>query len=87
MLSVLPGAENTDQIWFSKLPVYGYNLQIFREDGSICEQMKRDCSCDYSTRCHQDVYIDRLKGDDRFVSTYFTLFKDPLVYSSYDWAN
>ena len=24
--------------------------------------------------------------DDRFVSTYFTLFKDPMVYSSYDWA-
>ena len=24
--------------------------------------------------------------DDRFVSTYFTLFKEPLVYSSFDWA-
>ena len=24
--------------------------------------------------------------DDRFISTYFTLFKEPLVYSSFDWA-
>ena len=24
--------------------------------------------------------------DDRFVSTYFTLFKEPLVYSSFDWG-
>ena len=24
--------------------------------------------------------------DERFVSTYFSLFKEPLVYSSYDWA-
>jgi hypothetical protein len=30
--------------------------------------------------------VHRLGQDERFVSTYFTLFKEPLVYSSFDWG-
>jgi propionyl-CoA synthetase len=86
MLAALPGVENTPIKYGSpSFPVYGYNLQIFREDGSVCGANEKGIAAvipPLPPGCLSTVWGQ----DDRFVSTYFTLFKDPLVYSSYDWA-
>ena len=86
MLAALPGVENTPIKYGSpSFPVYGYNLQIFREDGSVCGANEKGIAAvipPLPPGCLTTVWGQ----DDRFVSTYFNLFTDPLVYSSYDWA-
>ncbi len=86
MLAALPGVENTPIKYGSpSFPVYGYNLKIFREDGSVCDANEKGIAAvipPLPPGCLSTVWGQ----DDRFVSTYFTLFKEPLVYSSYDWA-
>ena len=86
MLAALPGVEYTPIKYGSpSFPVYGYNLQIFREDGSVCGANEKGIAAvipPLPPGCLSTVWGQ----DDRFVSTYFTLFKEPLVYSSYDWA-
>lgn len=86
MLAALPGVEKTPIKYGSpSFPVYGYNLQIFREDGSVCGPNEKGIAAvipPLPPGCLSTVWGQ----DDRFVSTYFTLFKEPLVYSSYDWA-
>ena len=86
MLAALPGVENTPIKYGSpSFPVYGYNLQIFREDGSVCGPNEKGIAAvipPLPPGCLSTVWGQ----DARFVSTYFTLFKEPMVYSSYDWA-
>jgi len=86
MLAALHGVEKTPIKFGSpSFPVYGYNLKIFREDGSECGANEKGIAAvipPLPPGCLTTVWGQ----DDRFVSTYFTLFKEPLVYSSYDWA-
>jgi propionyl-CoA synthetase len=86
MLAALPGVEKTPIKFGSpSFPVYGYNLNIYREDGSICGPNEKGIAAvvpPLPPGCLSTVWGQ----DERFVSTYFSLFKDPLVYSSYDWA-
>jgi propionyl-CoA synthetase len=86
MLAALHGVEKTPIKFGSpSFPVYGYNLQIFREDGSICGPNEKGIAAvipPLPPGCLSTVWGQ----DERFVSTYFNLFKEPLVYSSYDWA-
>jgi propionyl-CoA synthetase len=86
MLAAMPGVEKTPIKYGSpSFPVYGYDLRIFREDGSECGANEKGIAAvvpPLPPGCLSTVWGQ----DDRFVSTYFTLFKDPLVYSSYDWA-
>src|SRR5574343_1140640 len=86
MIAALHGVEKTPIKFGSpSFPVYGYNLKIFREDGSECDANEKGIAAvvpPLPPGCLSTVWGQ----DDRFVSTYFTLFKDPLVYSSYDWA-
>jgi len=86
MLAACHGVEKTKLKYGSpSFPVYGYDLRIFREDGSECEANEKGIAAvvpPLPPGCLSTVWGD----DDRFVSTYFSLFKDPLVYSSYDWA-
>ena len=66
-------------------PVFGYNLKIFREDGSECEANEKGIVGivpPLPPGCLSTVWGD----DARFVSTYFSLFREPLVYSSFDWG-
>jgi propionyl-CoA synthetase len=86
MLSTVRGVEDT-KIKFGtpSFPVYGYNLKIFREDGSECAANEKGIVGvvpPLPPGCLSTVWGQ----DDRFVSTYFSLFKDPLVYSSFDWG-
>ena len=86
MLSTVRGVEDT-KIKFGtpSFPVYGYNLKIFREDGSECAANEKGIVGvvpPLPPGCLSTVWGD----DERFVKTYFSLFKDPLVYSSFDWG-
>ncbi len=86
MLSAVHGVEKTPIKFGSpSFPVYGYNLKIFREDGSECEANEKGIAAvvpPLPPGCLSTVWGQ----DERFVSTYFSLFKEPLVYSSFDWA-
>ena len=86
MLSAVHGVEKTPLKFGSpSFPVYGYNLKIFREDGSECEANEKGIAAvvpPLPPGCLSTVWGQ----DERFVSTYFSLFKEPLVYSSFDWA-
>ncbi len=86
MLSTVRGIEDT-KIKFGtpSFPVYGYDLKIFREDGSECDANEKGIVGvvpPLPPGCLSTVWGQ----DERFVSTYFSLFKDPLVYSSFDWG-
>jgi propionyl-CoA synthetase len=86
MLAACHGVEKTKLKYGSpSFPVYGYDLRIFREDGSECDANEKGIAAvvpPLPPGCLSTVWGD----DARFVSTYFALFKEPLVYSSYDWA-
>ncbi len=86
ILSAMPGIEKTPIKYGSpSFPVYGYDLRLFREDGSECGANEKGVVGivpPLPPGCMSTVWGQ----DDRFVSTYFTLFKDPLVYSSSDWG-
>ncbi len=86
MLSTVPGVEKT-KIKFGtpSFPVFGFNLKIFREDGSECEPNEKGIVGvipPLPPGCLTTVWGD----DERFVKTYFSLFREPLVYSSFDWG-
>ncbi|MDT3672830.1 MAG: propionate--CoA ligase [Aromatoleum sp.] len=86
MLSAVRGVEQTRIKYGSpSFPVYGYDLRIFREDGSECGADEKGIVGvvpPLPPGCLSTVWGQ----DDRFVSTYFTLFKDPVVFSSSDWG-
>jgi propionyl-CoA synthetase len=86
MLTSAPGVEKT-KIKFGtpSFPAYGYNLKIFREDGTECEPNEKGIVGvlpPLPPGCLSTVWGD----DERFVKTYFSLFKEPMVYSSFDWG-
>jgi len=86
MLSTVRGIEDT-KIKFGtpSFPVFGYDLRIFREDGSECAPNEKGIVGvvpPLPPGCLSTVWGQ----DERFVSTYFSLFKEPLVYSSFDWG-
>ncbi len=86
MLSAMPGVEKTPiKFGTPSFPVYGYDLKIFREDGSECDANEKGIvgiMPPLPPGCLSTVWGD----DPRFVSTYFSLFKEPQVYSSFDWG-
>ena len=86
MLSAVRGVEETPIKYGSpSFPVFGYDLRIFREDGSECGADEKGIVGvvpPLPPGCLSTVWGQ----DDRFVSTYFTLFKDPVVFSSSDWG-
>ncbi len=86
MLSAAPGVEQTKiKLGSPAFPVYGYQLKLFREDGSEAgpdEKAVVGVLPPLPPGCLSTIWGD----DARFVSTYFTLFKEPQVYSSFDWG-
>ncbi len=86
ILATVRGVEDTKlKFGTPSFPVYGYDLRIFREDGTVCEPNEKGIVGivpPLPPGCLSTVWGD----DERFVSTYFALFKEPLVYSSFDWG-
>lgn len=86
MLTAAYGVEQTKiQYGSPSFPAYGYDLRIFREDGSECDDNEKGIVAVVPPLPPGN--LSTVWGDDeRFVKTYFTLFKDPQVYSSFDWG-
>lgn len=86
MLSAVPGVEDAPiKPGSPAFPVYGYDLRLYREDGSEADDNEKGVVAlvpPLPPGCLSTVWGD----DARFVSTYFTLFKEPQVYSSFDWG-
>ena len=86
MLSLMPGVERQEvQLGSPGFPVYGYDVRLFRDDGSECGPNEKGIVGvvpPLPPGCLTTVWGD----DKRFVSTYFSLFQEPLVYSSFDWG-
>ena len=86
MLTSLPGVEQTAIKFGSpSFPAYGYDLRLFREDGSEAgadEKAVVGVVPPLPPGCLSTVWGD----DDRFVKTYFSMFRDRPVYSSFDWG-
>ncbi|MCG2586161.1 propionate--CoA ligase [Massilia sp. TS11] len=86
MLSTVRGVEDTPiKFGTPSFPVYGYDLRIYREDGSECGPNEKGIVGivpPLPPGCLATVWGD----DERFERTYFSLFKEPLVYSSFDWG-
>lgn len=86
ILAIQPGVEALPIKYGSPgFPVYGYDLRLFREDGSECgadEKGVLGIVPPLPPGCLSTVWGQ----DERFVSNYFSLFRKPLVYSSSDWG-
>ena len=86
ILAAMPGIEKTEiRYGTPSFPVYGYNLKVFREDGTVCEPDEKGIVGivpPLPPGCLSTVW----GNDERFVSTYFSLFREPQVYSSFDWG-
>jgi propionyl-CoA synthetase len=86
ILSAMPGIEKTEiRFGTPSFPVYGFDLRIFREDGTECDADEKGIVGivpPLPPGCLSTVWGD----DERFVSTYFSLFREPQVYSSFDWG-
>jgi len=86
MMAAVRGVEDTPIKYGSpSFPVYGYDLRIFREDGSECGPNEKGIVGvvpPLPPGCLSTVWGQ----DERFVSTYFSLFTNPVVYSSSDWG-
>jgi propionyl-CoA synthetase len=86
ILSAQPGIEETPRRFGSpSFPVYGFDAQIFLEDGSIAKPGEKGVVGivpPLPPGCLSTIWGD----DERFVNTYFSTFKDRYVYSSFDWG-
>ena len=86
MLAICRGVEDSPiKLGSPAFPVYGYDLRIFREDGSECGANEKGIVGivpPLPPGCLSTVWGQ----DERFVSTYFSLFTEPVVYSSSDWG-
>jgi len=87
LLSAHPGVEKTPlKMGSPSFPVYGYDVHLLHEgsgqpvpDG---EKGVVTIKPPLPPGCMTTVWGD----DERFVKTYFTDFKDQLVYSTFDWG-
>ena len=87
ILAPVPGVEKTPVKFGSpSFPAYGYNLKLLREDtGAVCgvdEKGVVTVEPPLPPGCLSTVWGQ----DERFVQTYFTDFKDKLIYSTFDWG-
>ncbi|MFT3849603.1 MAG: propionate--CoA ligase [Propionivibrio sp.] len=86
ILASMPGIEQTEiRYGTPSFPVYGYDLKVFREDGTVCEPDEKGI-VGIVPPLPPGCLLTVWGNDERFVSTYFSLFRDPQVYSSFDWG-
>ena len=87
ILTAVPGVENTEIKFGSpSFPAFGYNLRLLREsdasEAGVDEKAVVGVIPPLPPGCLATVWGD----DERFVNTYFTSFRDKLVYSTFDWG-
>jgi propionyl-CoA synthetase len=87
MLTAMPGVEPTPVKFGSpSFPAYGYDLRLLREsdasEAGVDEKAVLAVVPPLPPGCLSTVWGD----DERFVKTYFSMFRDRQVYSSFDWG-
>ncbi|MBI3938522.1 MAG: propionate--CoA ligase [Betaproteobacteria bacterium] len=87
ILAGMPGIEKTPVKYGSpSFPVFGYDLKLLREsdaaEAAPGEKAVVAIEPPLPPGCMTTVWGD----DERFVNTYFTSFRDKLVYSTFDWG-
>ncbi|MFN7277306.1 MAG: propionate--CoA ligase [Betaproteobacteria bacterium] len=87
MLTAMPGVEPTPVKFGSPaFPAYGYDLRLLREsdasEAGADEKAVVAVVPPLPPGCLSTVWGD----DERFVKTYFSMFRDRQVYSSFDWG-
>ena len=87
VLTALPGVEETPIKYGSpSFPAYGYDLRVLREsdasEAATGEKALVAIVPPLPPGCLTTVWGD----DERFVKTYFSTFRDTLVYSTFDWG-
>ncbi|MCC7114759.1 MAG: propionate--CoA ligase [Burkholderiales bacterium] len=87
ILSAMPGVEDTPRKFGSpSFPVAGYDVRLLHEGTG--EEVGSDekgvltIAPPLPPGCMTTIWGD----DERFVKTYFSTFRDKLVYSTFDWA-
>ena len=87
ILSAQPGVEDTPRKFGSpSFPVYGYDVRLVSEstgqDVGTDEKGVLMIAPPLPPGCMSTVWGD----DERFVKTYFSTFRDRMLYSTFDWA-
>jgi propionyl-CoA synthetase len=87
ILSAQPGVEETPRKFGSpSFPVYGYDVRLVNEatgaDAGTDEKGVLMIAPPLPPGCMTTVWGD----DERFVKTYFSTFRDRMLYSTFDWA-
>ena len=87
ILTSMLGIEKTPIKFGSpSFPAYGYELKVLREDdASECDANEKGLVSivpPLPPGCMTTVWGD----DERFVNTYFSTFRNKLVYSTFDWG-
>jgi len=87
ILSAQPGVEDTPRKFGSpSFPVYGYDVRLVNEmtgaDAGTDEKGVLMIAPPLPPGCMSTVWGD----DERFVKTYFSTFRDRMLYSTFDWA-
>ena len=87
ILSAMPGVENTPRKFGSpSFPVAGYDVKLLHEgtgeEVGTDEKGVLTIVPPLPPGCMTTIWGD----DERFVKTYFSTFRDKLVYSTFDWA-
>jgi propionyl-CoA synthetase len=87
ILSSAPAVERTPiKLGSPSFPVFGYDLKLLREadaaEAGANEKAVVAIVPPLPPGCMSTVWGD----DERFVQTYFTSFRDKLVYSTFDWG-
>jgi propionyl-CoA synthetase len=87
ILAGMPGIENTPRKFGSpSFPAYGYNVKLLHEatgeEVAVNEKGVVAIVPPLPPGCLSTVWGQ----DERFVQTYFTSFKDKLIYTTFDWG-
>ncbi len=87
VLTAMPGVEETPIKYGSpSFPAYGYDVRVLREsdasEAATGEKALVAIVPPLPPGCLTTVWGD----DERFVKTYFSTFRDMLVYSTFDWG-
>ncbi len=86
ILSAMPGVEDTPRRFGSpSFPVYGFDVRLMDESGREVPTGQKGVVAivpPLPPGCLSTIWGD----DQRFLSTYFSLFPDRQLYSSFDWG-
>jgi propionyl-CoA synthetase len=87
MLTAVPGVENTPiKLGSPSFPAYGYDLRLLRESDAGEAEPHEKAVVTVAPPLPPGCFSTLWDDDERFVKTYFSTFRDKLVYSSFDWG-